>query len=130
MAATKSKSTTRVVVKTPRTERTIALRGVSAAQTIRALHEAFGDRLENAEDAPVDVTETAWHRRVATGMTPGKLLRIYRERAGWSQAELGRRLGAASRQYVSGMERGDRGISKAMARQLAELFDVSAERFI
>ncbi|MEA1910311.1 MAG: helix-turn-helix transcriptional regulator [Spirochaetota bacterium] len=46
-----------------------------------------------------------------------------------SQAELGEKLGIA-KQNISVMERGARGISKAMARDLAELFQISPGRFI
>ena len=46
-----------------------------------------------------------------------------------TQAELGEKLGA-SKQVFSDMEHGRRSISKAMAKELSKIFDVSVERFI
>ncbi len=53
-------------------------------------------------------------------MTPGENLRVYRELHGMFQAVLGAKL----------VENGHRPISKAVAKRLAELFDVSVEKFI
>jgi transcriptional regulator with XRE-family HTH domain len=63
-------------------------------------------------------------------MSPGENMRVYRELHGMTQAELGAKLGAFTRQNVSNMENGHRPISKATAKRLSELFDVSVEKFI
>jgi DNA-binding XRE family transcriptional regulator len=83
----------------------------------------------NNDDDLVDITETAWYRERANKSTPGQVLKRYRKRNGMSQTELGEKLGIA-KQNVSAMERGVRGISKAMAHELAEIFQVSPGRFI
>ncbi len=96
-----------------------------------ALRKAFADQIViDADNESVDITETSFYRRMKKHMTPGKYLRVYRERAGWSQSELGDRIGNLQRQHVSRLERGERGISKEMAKRLAELFNVPIDRFI
>jgi transcriptional regulator with XRE-family HTH domain len=57
-------------------------------------------------------------------------MKLYREMHGLSQAELGRKLGRFSRQNISNMENGHRSISKATAKRLAQVFDVSVEKFL
>lgn len=108
------------------------IRGVTGARILKTLRDAFGSRVEVVEDdsEAVDIRDTAFYKRMTKHMTPGKYLRVYREREGWSQSELGKRLGSLQRQHVSRLERDERGISKEMARRLAELFDVPVERFI
>ena len=78
----------------------------------------------------VDITETDWHKEMKAKRTPGKAIRVYRENFGYSQTKLGEMLGGLSRQNISGMENGQRGVSKEMAKKLSAIFKVSAERFI
>ncbi len=78
----------------------------------------------------VDLMETDWYKETKATMTPGKYIRIYRENKGYSQAKLGEMLGGLTRQNISGMENGHRGISKEMAKKLAKIFQVPADRFI
>ena len=63
-------------------------------------------------------------------ISPGENLRLYRELQGLTQEELGKRLGNFRRQNISNIENGHRAISKNMAVALAELFDVSVEKFL
>ena len=62
-------------------------------------------------------------------MTVGDIVRIYRENRGWTQAELGLRIGGVVKQNVSQMERGNRRISGSMAIRLARVFKVPVSRF-
>lgn len=62
-------------------------------------------------------------------MTPGAYLRIYRDNAGLTQAQLAERIGK-SRFRISEMERGIRGISKETAKLLAQIFKVPVGRFL
>jgi transcriptional regulator with XRE-family HTH domain len=57
-------------------------------------------------------------------------MRIYRGLHGLTQEQLGKNLGNFTRQNISNMERGNRAISKAVAKKLAKLFDVSVEKFL
>lgn len=81
------------------------------------------------EDATVDISETAWYARMKGKRTPGERMKRYRKRAGLTQSQLAEKLGLV-KQNVSAMEKGARGISKAIAHKLAEIFNVSAGRFI
>lgn len=47
-----------------------------------------------------------------------------------TQADLDEKLGGISKQNISHMERGVKSISKNVAKQLAEFFNVSVEKFI
>jgi DNA-binding XRE family transcriptional regulator len=82
------------------------------------------------EDNLVEVAETAWYGKMQATIAPGENMRAFREKSGWTQTELGCRLGCKTRHYISAMESGKRPISKAVALSLAEIFGVSVEKFI
>jgi len=82
------------------------------------------------DDELIEVAETAWYGIMRGTVTPGEKMRAFREKFGWTQTELGSKLGSKTRHYVSAMESGKRPISKAVALALAELFGVSVEKFI
>jgi DNA-binding XRE family transcriptional regulator len=117
-----------VVVKTPH----IRLDGEVTDDLIDYLRKRFGEIevIENADDELVEVTKSDWYLSIKQTMSPGENMRVYRELHGMTQAELGAKLGAFTRQNVSNMETGQRPISKVAAKRLAELFDVSVEKFI
>lgn len=89
------------------------------------------DKVEvlNDDEVSIDITKTDWYLEHFTTATPGAVLKRYRRRARMSQKELGEKLGVA-KQNISAMERGTRGISKANAHKLAEIFQTSPARFI
>ena len=117
-----------VVVKTPH----IRLDGEVTDELVDYLRQRFGEVevIEDDDDELVEITESAWYRSIKATMGPGENLRVYRELHGMTQAALGAKLGSFSRQNVSNMENGHRPISKAVAKRLAELFDISVEKFI
>lgn len=84
--------------------------------------------LEN-EEKLINPKDSHWYRETHGSMTPGVYMKIYRENAGLTQAQLGKRIGK-TRFRVSEMERGIRGISKETAKQLAKIFKVPVERFL
>ncbi len=119
------------VVKTPRIE--ILIRGEIPDKLMSVLNEEYGEqiRFSGADtDDLVDVFETDWYRSVKSGMGPGDNLRTYRENRGLTQARLGEMLGGVPRQHISNMEREVRSISLKTARKLAQIFQVSPEKFI
>ena len=119
------------VVKTPRIE--LQIQGAIPPKLISVLKEEFGDdlRLEEEQgDEIANVFETEWYRQIKSSMTPGDNLRIYRDNRGWTQAQLGDKLGGLPRQHISNMERGLRPISKNMAKRLALIFEVPPSKFI
>ena len=81
-------------------------------------------------DAAIDVFKTDWYKETKNKMTPADYMKIYRENINLSQAELGEKLGGLSRQYVSDLEKGRRGISKQIAKKLADILDVPVKRFL
>ena len=120
------------VVKTPHIE--ISIRGEAIPPKLMdVLKEEYGADLNLVEDdgdTLVDVFETQWYRGVKEKMTPGTYLRIYREKKGLTQLQLGEALGGIPRQHISNMEHGRRSISVKMARKLSPLLGAPLEKFI
>ena len=118
------------VVKTPH----IRLEGdLLPDKLIKYLRRCFGEVevVEDENDELVEVTQSEWYKNIKAQMTPGDNLKIYRELHGLTQEQLGQKLGPKfHRQHVSNMERGHRPISKNIAVRLAQLFDVTLEKFI
>ena len=117
-----------VVVKRPH----IRIDGEVTEELLAYLREHYDDVevVENEDEELVEVTSTAWYRGIREQITPGDNMRLYREMHGLSQEELGRKLGRFSRQNISNMEHGHRQISRNIAKRLAELFDVSVQKFL
>ena len=78
----------------------------------------------------MDIFATDWYREIQAQTTPGDNLKIYREKHGLTQAQLGEMLGGIPRQHVSNMERGIRPVSLKTARKLAKIFKVSPGKFV
>ena len=117
-----------VVVKKPH----IRMEGDITPELIRYVQKKFGEIevIEDEDDELVEVTKSDWYHSIRKQITPGENMRIYRKFHNLSQEELGRNLGHFTRQNISNMENGHRFISKATAKKLAELFDVSVEKFL
>ena len=117
-----------VVVKKPH----IRLDGEITAELLDYLRDRYTgvEVIENEDDELVEVTKSDWYRDIRKQLTPVENMRIYRELHGLTQDELGKKLGKFTRQNISNMERGHRDISKATAKKLAELFEVSVEKFL
>ena len=117
-----------VVVKKPH----IRMEGEITPELLKYVQDKFTDVeiIEDVEEELLEVTKSDWYRNIKDRMTPGENMRIYRKLYNLSQAELGKKLGNFTRQNISNMENGHRFISKATAKRLAELFDVSVEKFL
>jgi len=99
----------------------VQIRGIIPPRVLCVLRQEFGERLRvrseigkrmrNVLDAPL-------YSHEPQEMTPGEYLRLFRQDAGLTQTELGRKLGGMVRQNVCGMERGRRPISRMMALRL------------
>lgn len=119
------------VVKTPHTK--LRMEGEIPAKVLSFLKSYYGKKLqveETTDDAVVLVRDTSWYKKMKKTMTPGKEIRGHRELLGITQEQLGEKLGGKSRQYVSDLENGRRSVSKELAKQFAEIFGISVERFI
>jgi len=99
---------------------------------VHFLEKKYGQDVEVFHDneETVNIIDTAWYKNTRSATTPGDALKIYRQNAGITQEELGRKLGKFSRQKISDMERGKRTISKEVAKKLSLIFDVSIDRFL
>lgn len=81
------------------------------------------------DDEYEEVTETDWFKNIQKNMTPQKTLKLLRNRDNLTQAELAEKL-CINVQNVSGMERGARPISIAMAKKLGAVFNTSYKKFL
>ena len=117
-----------VVVKKPR----IRLEGEINSELVRYLRETYGDVevIEDEDEELVEITKSEWYHHIRSEISPSENIRLYRELHNMSQTELGEKLGRLSRQNISNMENGQRGISKSLAKRLSKLFDVSVEKFL
>jgi DNA-binding XRE family transcriptional regulator len=117
-----------VVVKKPH----IRMEGEITSELIQYLQEQYGEIevIEDDDEALVEITQSDWYRDVRAQITPGENMRFYRKLHDLSQEALGQKIGSFHRQHISNMERGHRPISKITAKRLAELFDVSVEKFL
>ena len=124
------------VVRKPHTKKpTLKIEGSIPRWMVTRLKKEYGNTLfiSNETDNPedyIDVFSTSWHKEIEKQSSPGDNVKIYRENAGMTQEELGRKLGNMPRQNVSAMEKGRRGISKESAVKLSRLFGVPADRFL
>lgn len=120
-----------VVAKTPRID--LRISGEIPEKIMRALQEEYGDALQvlGAEDEElVDVATTDWYRETKKGISPGDVLRTYRENAGLTQTALGQKIGGVPRQHISNMENGKRPIGKENAKKLAAALGVDYRVFL
>lgn len=108
------------------------MEGEITPELVQYLKEKYGDVdvIENEDEELVQITRSDWYRNIRAQISPGENMRIYRKLHGLSQEKLGKKLGSFTRQNISNMERGHRSISKAVAKKLTELFDVSVEKFL
>jgi len=100
----------------------------SALSRVKATLRPYKVEILHDDEEMIEVSETDWYRNLKP--TPGENMRASREKLGWTQAQLGVKLGNKTRHYVSAMETGARPISKVVALKLSEIFSVSVERFI
>ena len=117
-----------VVVKTPR----IRIEGEVTTELVEYLRKEFGEIevITEEEDELIEVTESEWYRALRESVGPGENVRLYRELHKLTQEELGKKIGKFTRQNISNIENGHRAVSKNMAIRLAELFNVSVEKFL
>ena len=84
-------------------------------------------------DPVMEFSKTDLYRKIEARLSPGKWLKHLREAHGYSQSKLGILIGGnkpVRPARVSDWESDFRAISKPVAKRLADLFHVSADRFI
>lgn len=78
-------------------------------------------------DEIIDVEETDWYKE--TELTSGDWINTDRYNAGWTQKELGEKIGK-SKQYISDLENNRRSVSLELAKKLAEVFERDFKRYL
>ena len=119
------------VVKTPHTE--VKIRGFIPTPVLRVLRAEYGRDLhvktDKGENELVDLFETDLYKNFKKNSKPGDYVRVYRENLGFSQADMGEKLGVG-RAYICDIEKHRRPVGKDMAKQLAKLFDAPIDFFL
>jgi DNA-binding XRE family transcriptional regulator len=102
------------------------------SKVLERLDQAFGFWFvrSSTDDELVNPFETFQWKNWEAAQTPGAWLSGLREAHGWTQRELGERLGGVSPARISDWEHDRRAISKEVAKQLSSLLHVSVERFL
>jgi len=123
-------------VKKPRIKFNISIDGNVTLAILNKIEDMVKKEFGNVEvkydenEQLTDPFNSDWYLKTKKSMTPGDYIKIYRENRSWTQTELGNKLGGLSRQYISDLEKGRRGISKDIAKKLTALFEVPVQRFI
>ncbi|WP_423789743.1 helix-turn-helix transcriptional regulator [Leptospira perolatii] len=115
-------------MKTPLTE--VRVIGEIPEKLLDVLKEEFGKKVKIEKDNPVSFRKGEFFQKNKKLFTPGNHMKTYRSMAGFTQTELGKRIGGIPRSHISAMESGSRSIGKETAKKLAELFGVSVEMFL
>ena len=120
------------VVKKPHIE--IKSSGKLPNKVVEFFKKEYGNKFrivnENTASKYIDVTETNWYKEIKSKIKPHDYIRIYRNNANMTQEQLGKLLGKFTRQNISEMEKGKRGISKEVAKKLSSIFKKPVEKFI
>src|SRR4051794_7506041 len=97
------------------------------SRVLKDIREKYEPFLE--EDPLEDYFETEISKKTQARMTPGVWIRSGRDAYGWTQARLASEIGGISAKRISDWESGRRAVSKEMAKKLAAIFLVPAEKF-
>ena len=93
-----------VHVKTPHTK--IEIEGEVSEKLLKVLRIEYGEMVDIIDEEYIDPFKTDWYKSTKNKMTPGDRLRIDRENKGFTQQNLGLKLGKFSRHYISDLENG------------------------
>ncbi|MBF0484355.1 MAG: helix-turn-helix transcriptional regulator [Candidatus Omnitrophica bacterium] len=131
-----------VVVKTPRTNRTIfGIKGRIPQKVRVYLKNEYGNRVtflktnkSNIQDM-IDPFKSDWYKKLKSGVTKGDSVKIYRKNHNFAQQQLAEIINfhlktKFTKQKISDIENNRREISKDVAKVLAKIFGTSVERFI
>lgn len=122
------------VVKKHHTDRPLfEIKGEIPLDIIEYLKDKFPEDIQiidDDEEDKINIFNSEWFAEIEASTTPGEVVKIYRENNNLTQKQLGERLGKFTRQNISDIEHGLRGISKEVALKLSSIFNVGVERFI
>lgn len=100
---------------------------------LKAVRDVVSDEaleIIDGDDEYVNWFDSDLQREIEAQTTPGDVVRIYRENRGWTQKELGEKIGGASRQYVSDIEKNRRRLTAETAVKLSRVFGIRVDRFL
>ena len=115
-----------VVAKTPRIDVRVDGKGVKA---FLAIIKKSIPGVQIIDDEAQDIDDWEYYKEMKSRVTPAKVLKIRRENAGLTQAELAERCGIAA-SNIALMETGKRGIGVKSAGRLAEALGCAAGDFV
>ena len=101
-------------------------KGLAVAEMIRGVLTVAGHKVKHVN---MEGEEFISAERVFPDASPSLALRGFRGKMEWTQQELAEKLGT-TQNCISDMESGKRNISKAKARRLGEIFDISYKVFL
>lgn len=117
-----------VHAKAPRID--VRISGLGARKVAELIRRTFKDaRIELGAGKSIGVFETEWYKGIAASLSPGKALRVYRDNAGMTLADVSEKTGIAV-PHLSAMENGKRGIGKVSARKLGKALKCEYRRFL
>lgn len=124
------KSSTSAVIKACPIE--LSFRAEVPRKVLEDIRSIYGFWLESSpdDDELVDLSQAPKWKAWQASRTPGSWLSGLREAQGWTQRELGERLGGVSPARISDWEHDRRAISKEVAKQLSVLLHVSVACFL
>ena len=119
------------VVKKPHTKKAaFKIIGQIDTETIEYLSNRFGEENVDIDEEIIDISESEWFRNISKKITPGAVVRTYRENSKFTQQQLADKAGVHSASYISDIEHGRRSISKNLLKKFSEIFSVSTELFL
>ncbi len=107
----------------------VEIRGPGSDAVLSILRREMPDLETVGDDEYESLAGSTWFKDIAAGVTPGMSLRVYRDNAGWTQAQLSEKTGIPV-PHISGMEHDNRPIGKVSARKFAEAFGTDFRRFL
>jgi len=114
-------------VKTPRMLN-VKFRRNTPVRVLRDIHSRYAEYIDD-DDVMVDYGKADLHKELSSSMTPGEKLRELRLATGMTLKAVGESIGVTY-QRVNEYEGGRYGISKTIAKKLADVFGVSPAIFI
>jgi len=116
-----------VVVKTPHMLNVRFKRG-TPSRVLRDFYSKYARFIDDSE-VMIDYGKSEHHKRISSSMPPGEKLRELRIVTGMTLQAVGEKAGVTY-QRINEYESGRVSISKAVAKKLAAIFNVSAAVFI
>ncbi|MGH0053415.1 MAG: helix-turn-helix transcriptional regulator [Sphaerochaetaceae bacterium] len=112
-------------VKMPHTTAKIRISGDGAQELLDTLKTMYDVEVEDY----ISATETAWYKDTKKNWTPGTEIRVQRQKRGWTQQELGKKI-EVSKQVISDLENNRRSVSIKRAKALADIFKINYSKLV